>query len=155
MGKTHGECVSDKLSTEYVIWRNIKARCHNPNNTHYKNYGGRGITLHSAWINNFSAFLAYVGRRPSMSHTLDRIDNNKGYEPGNLRWVDRYAQANNKANNVIITYNGVSKTRAEWADFTGIPYFTIRRRLALGWSVEETLTKSLRADKRRKDKIIS
>jgi hypothetical protein len=70
---------------EYGIWTNIKTRCYNQNTRAYQNYGARGITLCAEWDASFDVFLAAVGPAPSRLHSLDRIDNDRGYEPGNMR----------------------------------------------------------------------
>lgn len=115
----HGGCVGVKEGGEYDPvyrkWKSIKDRCTNPNAQHYDRYGGRGITICDEWKNDFTAFRDYVGVKPSASHTLERIDNNKGYEPGNIRWATRKEQANNRSTNTYITYNGETKSLAEWA----------------------------------------
>lgn len=81
---------------EYNVLNHIKDRCLNPNSPAYKDYGGRGITVCDEWLASFDQFIADVGRRPSKHHTLDRIDNDKGYEPSNVRWTDRTVQAINR-----------------------------------------------------------
>ena len=103
-------------SKEYRAWANIKARCTNPKIPGYQNYGARGIGMAQEWLQSSAAFLTYVGRAPSPDHSLDRIDNTKGYVPGNVRWATRDEQANNKSNNVIVTYEGRSMTLAQLAD---------------------------------------
>lgn len=79
----------------YNSWLNMKTRCMNPNRKQYKDYGGRGITIFSEWIDSFQKFYDYMGERP-LGTTLDRIDFNGNYEPGNVRWVDMKVQANNR-----------------------------------------------------------
>jgi len=81
---------------EYKCWQQIKARCLNPNHIAYAEYGGRGITISSSWENDFQAFLAHVGERPSSKHSLDRIKNELGYEPGNVCWATKEEQNNNR-----------------------------------------------------------
>jgi hypothetical protein len=82
---------------EYKTWAKIKQRCHNPKDANYFRYGARGIAMCPKWRNNFEAFFADVGLRPSPSHSLDRFPNNDGgYEPGNVRWATITEQANNK-----------------------------------------------------------
>lgn len=76
-------------------WRTLKNRCRNPNATAYRWYGGRGIDVCDKWANSFQAFLDDVGMPPSKKHSLDRIDNTKGYEPGNVRWATPQQQADN------------------------------------------------------------
>lgn len=90
-----------KGTPEYEAWRAMKKRCLNPNHPAYKNYGGRGITIHAEWQNNFVAFLAEIGMRPSSGYSLDRIDNNRGYEPGNIRWSDAMTQNRNRRSFII------------------------------------------------------
>src|SRR5689334_10623070 len=104
MARSHGE--SCKGSPEYHIWKAMKERCLNPNNAAYHNYGGRGITVCTEWAEFYPAFLRDVGRRPARGYTLDRIDNDKGYEPGNVEWRTAREQARNRRTNISVIYNG-------------------------------------------------
>lgn len=82
---------------EYQSWKSMKNRCFSPNNTNFKNYGGRGITVCERWRNSLADFLSDMGPRPSPKHSIDRFPNNDGdYEPGNCRWATAKQQANNK-----------------------------------------------------------
>lgn len=81
---------------EYRAWTHLRARCSNVNDRAYANYGGRGITVCAAWDADFRAFLADVGLRPGPSYSLDRIDVNGHYEPGNVRWATRRQQSLNR-----------------------------------------------------------
>lgn len=81
---------------EFRAWEGAIQRCTNPRSENWKDYGGRGITVHPAWLADFQAFFEYVGPRPSAKHSLDRIDVNGNYEPGNLRWATATQQANNR-----------------------------------------------------------
>lgn len=95
--ETHGESAAGKWTPEYRAWVNAITRCHNPNATRFKNWGGRGIIVCEEWRNSYPAFLAHVGRRPSPKHSLDRYPNPDGnYEPGNVRWATLIEQANNR-----------------------------------------------------------
>jgi hypothetical protein len=93
--RTHGESPRGSWTPEYRAGVNMVTRCHNPKATRYKNWGGRGISVCDEWRHDYEAFLSHVGRRPSPTHSLDRIDNNRGYEPGNVRWATREQQARN------------------------------------------------------------
>jgi hypothetical protein len=81
---------------EYKIWVSMIQRCHNPNNAGYANYGGRGIAVCSSWRLSFTAFLFDMGTRPDPSRSLDRIDNDGHYEPGNCRWATLKEQRANR-----------------------------------------------------------
>lgn len=83
-------------SSEYHIWCTMKARCGNPKHPQYDDYGGRGIKVHPAWIASFEAFYEHLGPRPSTRHSVDRINNDGSYEPGNVRWATYSEQARNR-----------------------------------------------------------
>ena len=125
---------------EYRVWCWMKDRCSNPENPKYSNYGGRGITVCERW-GDFPSFLEDMGKRPSPEHTIERINNNGNYEPGNCRWATRLEQANNKRNNRGITFQGITMNLSQWARQTGIGVDVISQRLGkLGWTVEDALT---------------
>ena len=90
--RTHGKTGS----AEYRIWHNMKVRCLSPKSVAFKDYGGRGIRIHQPWVDSFAQFLADVGSRPDPSLTLDRINNDGNYEPGNVQWATRSQQARNR-----------------------------------------------------------
>lgn len=118
---------------EYKIWKGIVKRCCNPNCSGYEYYGGRGITIHPQWKNDFISFLDHIGKRPSKKHSVDRIDNSKGYVPGNVRWATRLEQNNNSRKNRILCINGEEKTISQWSKVSGIDHRLIWNRLRLGW----------------------
>ena len=82
--------------SEYGIWSGIKQRCLNENSPNFKHYGGRGINICDRWKDSFDKFISDVGPRPTMNHSIDRVDVNGNYEPGNVRWATRLEQSNNK-----------------------------------------------------------
>lgn len=92
----HGEAHNTK---EYTAWQNMKARCYNPNNLDYKDYGGRGILVCDEWINSYQTFIENIGRAPSLVYSLDRINTNGNYCSSNCKWSTPKEQANNKRNN--------------------------------------------------------
>lgn len=110
----------------YNTWLMMRARCRHPKHPQYRRYGGRGIRVCERWDRSFSAFCGDVGEKPSPKHSLDRIDNEKGYSPDNCRWADRSTQANNVRSNVWVSAFGNRKTVSQWADFLGIPREFIR-----------------------------
>lgn len=124
---------------EYTIWSAMKQRCLNPNVKKYDLYGGRGITVCERWEASFEAFYADMGPRPD-GHSIERIDGDGNYEPGNCHWAPIKAQNRNTARNHFLTYAGETLTIAEWAERTGISYRTLHGRVADGWSVQDALT---------------
>lgn len=86
---------------EYLSWQQMKERCLNQSGKDYKRYGARGITVHPVWIDSFETFLAHIGPRPHGFKSVDRIDNAKGYEPGNVRWATPSMQARNTRTNKL------------------------------------------------------
>lgn len=81
---------------EYRAWCHMKDRCYRKTTAHYPRYGGRGIKVFPLWMNDFEAFYKHIGKRPTAGHSLDRINNDGDYEPGNVRWADSFTQASNK-----------------------------------------------------------
>lgn len=136
--RTHGM----RYSNEYRSWRHMKDRCLNPKDEHYKDYGGRGITICQEWIDSFEAFFRDMGLRPSIEYTLDRIDVNGNYEPDNCRWATRQEQVTNKRNSRKILYKGEIRVIAEWARLYGIPESTLRDRLDKGLAMEYALIRT-------------
>jgi hypothetical protein len=128
---------------EYDIWRQAKQRCLNPNDKAFPHYGARGITFHPPWQKDFPAFLEHVGPRPSKDHELDRIDNNRGYEPGNLRWTSRKTQTQNRRGAWYVDYRGEMRHIADLAREHGLKQNTVRERLRRGWDIEKALNTPL------------
>lgn len=92
--RTHGEAAN--RTPEYAAWQSMIRRCTGVNGPKYHLYGGRGISVCDRWRDSYEAFLADVGRRPGSGYSLDRIDANGNYEPGNVRWADIYTQNRNR-----------------------------------------------------------
>jgi len=108
----------------------MKQRCLNPNNQAYSYYGGRGITVCQEWIDSFACFIRDVGLRPTPKHTIDRYpDKNGNYEPNNVRWATRKEQVDNRRHPTSITFNGETRSIAEWAQHLGLSYQVLYGRL--------------------------
>ena len=119
------------------------ARCYNPNNESYHNYGGRGITVCDRWKNSFKNFYEDMGDALK-GHSLDRIDNDGNYELSNCKWSTYTEQMNNKQTNRLLTYNGITLTMAEWSRKLNIDQDVIYMRLKRGMTVERALTQNVR-----------
>jgi hypothetical protein len=143
--KKHGHTASGKTTKEYACWSGIVERCTNPEHHAWKDYGGRGITVSDSWIGEggFINFFTHIGPKPAPLHTVERIDNHKGYIPGNVKWATRKEQARNRRSNHRLEYLGKNLTIIEWAELIGIGYSTIQARLKRGWSVEMSLTREV------------
>jgi hypothetical protein len=135
----HGHTRGGRPSPEYVAWQGIRSRCNNPDDPNYCRYGGRGIRMWLEWDASFEAFLAgiaaiaAIGPRPSSKHSIDRIDNDRGYEPGNIRWATVSEQANNRRSNRRILIGDRTQTLARLARESGVNPLTIAYRIKKGW----------------------
>lgn len=135
----HGESHTSKL---YSVLRGMKRRCYDNKSKDYSSYGGRGIKVCKEWVGedgyiNFKKWALENGYKEGL--TIDRIDVNGNYEPSNCRWTTAIEQCNNRRNNVRLTYNGESKTIAEWSRELNIPSSTLYCRRSKGWNVENIL----------------
>lgn len=99
----------------YFIWMGMIARCEKKASKNYHRYGGKGIKVCNRW-HSFDLFVEDMGARPSKKHSIDRIDNDKGYSPENCRWATKKEQARNRTNNRLISYLGITMTMIEWAE---------------------------------------
>jgi hypothetical protein len=136
---THGmsRLRDGKPSAEWLAWKNMRDRCLNPKADSYRHYGERGIAVSPLWIGEggFERFLAEVGPRPSSRYSLDRIKNDRGYEPGNVRWATRHEQAMNKRTTLFVTIEGETKPLYEWCEARELDYHLVWDRIArYGWN---------------------
>lgn len=127
---------------EYHAWRNMKYRCCNPNHPEYKRYGARGILVCERWMNSFQDFIDDMGARPGDQYSIDRVDNNGNYEPGNCRWTTLKQQNRNTRKNVKVVYCGREMCIAEAAELSGIKPKTLWSRINLGFSGEDLFRKA-------------
>ena len=144
-------------STEYAVWANITGRCLRPQHPGWKDYGGRGITLYWSWQGRggFAKFFAYVGPRPSPKHSIERIDNSRGYEPGNVKWATRNQQMRNTRANHWVEINGVRKLLKDWAHEHDIHETTVLHRIERGMTEIEAITTPARFGGRRASKKVA
>ena len=140
----------------YAIYKSMLHRCYSPKSRSYRSHGKRGITVCKEWqitenyngMNNFYEWALSNGYQDNL--TIDRIDNNGNYEPSNCRWTTYVTQGNNRSNNHMITYNGETKTMAEWAREYNIPYNTFAWRINKSkWDIEKSLNTPVNSNKRK------
>ena len=124
---------------EYNVWVKVKQRCLNAQCRDYQYYGGRGIRVCDRWRDSFEAFLGDMGHRPSEAHSLDRINNDGHYEPGNVRWATRSEQMRNSRRANLITFNGETHPLGVWAKRVGVTHQTLSMRLHHGWPIERAI----------------
>lgn len=126
-----------KPTKEYRAWRGMVSRCNG--NFSRKYYIEKGIKVSADWVDNFPAFLNHIGPAPTSRHTVDRIDNNLGYQPGNVRWATSKEQARNRSNGVYVTVDGERMLLVEAAERHSINARIVRARLVDGWSDEAAI----------------
>lgn len=134
----HGNFATHR--SEYIAWDVMIRRCHDPKHGAYYRYGARGITVCEEWRNSFDRFLQDMGPKPSPTHSIDRVDNSRGYEAKNCRWATKKEQAWNRKTNTLVTHAGQTKPVSQWAYEVNMPPECLRNRLYYGWSVEDALT---------------
>lgn len=114
----HGEAVRGQVTPTYRVWLSMRARCANPLSEDYKHYGGRGIAVCPEW-DDYAVFLRDMGERP-LGRSLDRINNDMGYKPGNCRWATKLEQMRNTRVARWIDFNGKKQVLSEWAREFGV-----------------------------------
>jgi hypothetical protein len=130
---THGE----SGTPEYMAYRKAQQRCStDPESEYYKRYAARGIKFS---FTSVEEFIADVGRRPSDKYSLDRVDNDRGYEPGNIRWATTDEQMENRGITRRLTVEGETLTVAQWSKRIGIKGDVIRGRIGLGWTARQAI----------------
>ena len=135
----HGCSKGPKARDGYTSWLGMKKRCNNPLDPKYPRYGGRGISVCQRWVESFESFISDMGDRPSLHHSIDRIDNDGDYCPENCRWASASEQSRNRANIRAIELDGTALIITEWAARIGINPGTLFSRLRRGWSVNRAL----------------
>ncbi|WP_076231638.1 hypothetical protein [Clostridium botulinum] len=140
----------------FKIWNGMKQRCYYEKMQDYEYYGGKGIKVCDEWLNNFVSFYNWaINNGYKENLTIDRKDINGNYEPSNCKWSSIKQQARNRRSNKLITYEGETKTLAEWCEKYNILGTTVNERLKRGWSVEEALTTPIGKNKKvRKSKYL-
>ena len=133
-----------RYTEEYSVWLTMRNRCRNRKSPSYKNYGGRGIEVCKEW-DSFEVFLSDMGKRPTTSHEIDRIDTNGNYEKINCRWVTKKENNRNRRNTRLLQFEGITLSLSEWADLLEIKASTLHNRVTTHkWSDERALSTPIR-----------
>ena len=136
----HGHSRRGQTTPEYSIWSAMIQRC--SKNGHH-NYAGRGINVCDRWL-IFDNFIQDMGVRPDKTYTIERLDNQLGYDPLNCQWASRAQQARNKRTNRYIEHDGKRMTIADWADFLGVNRRTLHARIVdYGWPIDRALSEGV------------
>lgn len=136
----HGQARRSGYSSERTAWANMKARCYNKNSEFYYLYGAKGITVSNEWKDSFEQFFVDMGKKPGKGYSIERIDGTKGYSKNNCKWATAIEQANNVSTNIHITYNGETKTIAQWARTLSLSASILYSRRKRGWTDEKIIT---------------
>ena len=138
---THGQKTRSGPAPEYAIWTAMKGRCSDPTDPSFHNYGARGIVVCKEWEDSFAVFLKDMGRRPSKSLTLERINNDGPYSPTNCEWASRRAQARNTRVTTMVTDGDQRVPLVDACARRGIVSAgTARWRIAHGWAVDDAVS---------------
>ena len=145
-GEKHYSYIHGQTKTRlHKVWESMHARCEYEKHPYFADYGGRGIVVCPEW-KEFVPFRDWALQNGYADNlTIDRKELDGPYSPENCRWATMKEQQNNKRSNRVIIYNGQSHTVTEWAELCGISKTTLKERLNSGWTVEDALTKPVRA----------
>ncbi len=146
MNRTHGFSIKrngKRVYQAYNTWANMLSRCETSTSSCFSRYGAKGVTVCARW-HSFESFLSDMWHPPDRGYSIEREDNNKGYEPGNCRWIPHAEQSRNKGDNRRITAHGKTMLMQDWARETGLKKTTIFMRLARGWSEHDAVSLSLK-----------
>lgn len=145
MKRTHGESGgTGRITREYRIWTGMLTRCRNPKAKAYQNYGGRGITIESRWL-NYAQFLIDMGRAPSSAHSLERRDNDGPYSAENCVWAGAREQQRNRRDRLKYVIDGSARLLSEWHEHGGVDVQTAWDRIhRKGWAVQEAIFAPIR-----------
>lgn len=126
----------------YSVWRGMKRRCYDQKCDHYYLYGARGVTVCERWmgLGGYENFEKYMPSRPSKRHSIDRINTNGNYEPGNIKWSTSTEQQRNRRVNLMVKICGVSRCLTEWSEISGINFKTLQKRVNNGWTEDILLS---------------
>lgn len=133
--KKHGQ----SYTKEYTTWSGIKSRCTCPTDMHYSQYGGAGIGMCAEWLDSFETFYRDMGDAPTKAHSIDRIDNSKGYSKENCRWATAEQQSANRDCTILVEYRGETVQLSQLARKFGMLTGTVNVRLKNGWDIERAL----------------
>ncbi len=144
----HGHA-GDRQSPEYTSWIQMRRRCYSKIERSYPSHGGRGIIVCDRWLHSFDNFLSDMGQRPK-GKTLDRINNDGNYEPGNVRWATASEQQRNRRTNRKLTIGGETRLFIDWVEIAGVSKSTFHWRLK-HWPEDRWLEPPANTGPRRHD----
>lgn len=151
MNTTHGCAGRYSKTPEYRTWASMKGRCTDQRNTVYPFYGGRGIKVCERWASSFEAFLEDMGHKPSPKHSIDRINSDGNYEPGNCKWSTDKEQNRNRRSNRNFTVGDETMCMTDWAKKLGIHYKALWTRIDNGWTMEQVIEALANGKNHRRD----
>lgn len=142
-----GRCRKDMpegKALAYKSWLRMRSRCGCPTNHRFLSYGGRGINLCAEWAASFERFYADMGDRPSVAHSVERLDVNGDYEPSNCIWATNEVQQKNRRDTIYVEHLGVRWRLVDLCSEMGLASNVVRSRLRVGWPLERALTEPVR-----------